>query len=131
VTTEITLKVADRLRTSIVLLYRIRNLKANLLRVDTLITELEQKLYRSVIQKEKFSLFGGFKSQLNKIKQIIDQHQSLYLDELDALLIKVNLFGFHFASLDIRQNSKIHDVVFKDVVGLYSNSNTLVFLKLL
>jgi phosphoenolpyruvate carboxylase len=46
------------------------------------------------------------------------------------LLIKVNLFGFHFA-LDIRQNSKIHDVVFKDVVGLYSNSNTLVFLKLL
>jgi phosphoenolpyruvate carboxylase len=49
------------------------------------------------------------------------------VDELDALLIKVNLFGFHFASLDIRQN-KIHDVVFKDVVGLYSNSNTLVFL---
>jgi phosphoenolpyruvate carboxylase len=41
----------------------------------------------------------------------------------------VNLFGFHFASLDIRQNSKIHDVVFKDVVGLYSNSNTLVFPK--
>jgi phosphoenolpyruvate carboxylase len=40
-------------------------------------------------------------------------------------LIKVNLFGFHFASLDIRQNSKIHDVVFKDVVGLYSNSNTV------
>ncbi|MDZ4330126.1 MAG: phosphoenolpyruvate carboxylase, partial [Flavobacterium sp.] len=79
---------------------------------------------------EIFITLNEFKSQLNKIKQIvIDQHQSLYLDELDALLIKVNLFGFHFASLDIRQNSKIHDTVFKDVVGLYSNSNTLVFPK--
>jgi phosphoenolpyruvate carboxylase len=38
------------------------------------------------------------------------------LDQLDALIIKVNLFGFHFASLDIRQNSKIHDEVFKDVL---------------
>ena len=136
VTTEITLKVADRLRTSILKCYyiEIRNLKRKLTfsGVDTLITELEQKLYRSVFYSkgEIFIVLEDFKSQLNKIKQIIiDQHQSLYLDELDALLIKVNLFGFHFASLDIRQNSKIHDVVFKDVVGLYSNSNTLVFPK--
>ena len=136
VTTEITLKVADRLRTSILKCYyiEIRNLKRKLTfsGVDTLITELEQKLYRSVFYSkgEIFIVLEDFKSQLNKIKQIIiDQHQSLYLDELDSLLIKVNLFGFHFASLDIRQNSKIHDVVFKDVVGLYSNSNTLVFPK--
>lgn len=136
VTTEITLKVADRLRTSILKCYyiEIRNLKRKLTfsGVDTLITELEQKLYRSVFYSkgEIFIKLEDFISQLNKIKQIvIDQHQSLYLDELDALLIKVNLFGFHFASLDIRQNSKIHDIVFKDVVGLYSNSNTLVFPK--
>ncbi|MDI6048875.1 phosphoenolpyruvate carboxylase [Flavobacterium sp. XS2P24] len=136
VTTEITLKVAERLRTSILKCYYIemRNLKRKLTfsGVDTLVTELEQKLYRSVFYSkgEIFITLNEFKSQLNKIKQIvIDQHQSLYLDELDALLIKVNLFGFHFASLDIRQNSKIHDTVFKDVVGLYSNSNTLVFPK--
>ncbi|MDI5888785.1 MULTISPECIES: phosphoenolpyruvate carboxylase [Flavobacterium] len=136
VTTEITLKVAERLRTSILKCYYVemRNLKRKLTfsGVDTLVTELEQKLYRSVFYSkgEIFITLNEFKSQLNKIKQIvIDQHQSLYLDELDALLIKVNLFGFHFASLDIRQNSKIHDAVFKDVVGLYSNSNTLVFPK--
>ncbi|MES2576849.1 MAG: phosphoenolpyruvate carboxylase, partial [Bacteroidota bacterium] len=136
VTTEITLKVAERLRTSILKCYYVemRNLKRKLTfsGVDTLVTELEQKLYRSVFYSkgEIFITLNEFKSQLNKIKQIvIDQHQSLYLDELDALLIKVNLFGFHFASLDIRQNSKIHDTVFKDVVGLYSNSNTLVFPK--
>ena len=136
VTTEITVKVADRLRTSILKCYyvEIRKLKRKLTfsGVDTLITELELKLYRSVFYSkgEIFITLEEFKSQLSKIKHIIiDQHQSLYLDDLDALMIKVNLFGFHFASLDIRQNSKIHDQVFKDVVGLYSNSNTLVFPK--
>ena len=136
VTTEITLKVAERLRTSILKCYyiEIRNLKRKLTfsGVDILVTELEQKLYRSVFYSkgEIFITLEDFKLQLNTIKQIIiDQHQSLYLDELDALLIKINLFGFHFASLDIRQNSKIHDLVFKDIVGLFSNSNTLLFPK--
>jgi phosphoenolpyruvate carboxylase len=79
---------------------------------------------------EIFITLDEFKSQLSKIKQIvIDQHQSLYLDELDALLIKVNLFGFHFASLDIRQNSKIHDAVFNDVVAFYLKTNPDVFPK--
>ncbi|SFF01697.1 phosphoenolpyruvate carboxylase [Flavobacterium xueshanense] len=134
VTTEITLKVAERLRTSILKCYyiEIRNLKRKLTfsGVNTLVTELEQKLYRSVFYStgEIFITLDEFKSQLNKIKQIIiDQHQSLYLDELDALLIKVNLFGFHFASLDIRQNSKIHDAVFKDIVDFYLKTNASVF----
>jgi phosphoenolpyruvate carboxylase len=136
VTTEITLKVAERLRTSILKCYYIemRDLKRKLTfsGVDTLVTELEQKLYRSVFYSkgEIFITLDEFKSQLSKIKQIIiDQHQSLYLDELDALLIKVNLFGFHFASLDIRQNSKIHDAVFNDVVEFYLKTNPDVFPK--
>ncbi|RBN51374.1 phosphoenolpyruvate carboxylase [Flavobacterium psychrolimnae] len=136
VTTEITLKVAERLRTSILKCYYIemRDLKRKLTfsGVDTLVTELEQKLYRSVFYSkgEIFITLDEFKSQLSKIKQIIiDQHQSLYLDELDALLIKVNLFGFHFASLDIRQNSKIHDAVFNDVVEFYLKADPDVFPK--
>ena len=134
VTTEITLKVAERLRTSILKCYyfEVRSLKRKLTfyNVDVLITELEQKLYRSVFYSkgEIFITLEEFKSQLNKIKTIIiEQHQSLYLDELEALLIKVNLFGFHFASLDIRQNSRIHDAVFKDVVQYYLNENTTIF----
>ncbi|PWA04724.1 phosphoenolpyruvate carboxylase [Flavobacterium psychrotolerans] len=134
VTTEITYKVAERLRTSILKCYyiEIRSLKRKLTfyNVDVLVTELEQKLYRSVFYSkgEIFITLDEFKAQLNKIKTIIiEQHQSLYLDELDALLIKVNLFGFHFASLDVRQNSKIHDAVFKDVVKHYLDSGTSVF----
>ncbi|MWB96270.1 phosphoenolpyruvate carboxylase [Flavobacterium sp. GA093] len=134
VTTEITLKVAERLRTSILKCYYIemRNLKRKLTfsGVDTLVSELEHKLYRSVFYSkgEIFITLEELLTQLNKIRSIIiDKHQSLYLDELEALLVKINLFGFHFATLDIRQNSKIHNVVFKDIVNHYLNSGSKIF----
>ncbi|MFH6936122.1 phosphoenolpyruvate carboxylase [Flavobacterium sp. FlaQc-30] len=134
VTTEITLKVAERLRTSILKCYYVemRNLKRKLTfsGVDTLVAELEHKLYRSVFYSkgEIYITLDELLSQLNKIRSIIiEKHQSLYLDELEALLVKINLFGFHFATLDIRQNSKIHNVVFNDVVNFYLNSDSNVF----
>jgi len=136
VTTEITLKVADRLRTSILKCYYIemRNLKRKLTfyEVDVLVAELENKLYRSVFYSkgEIFITLDEFKIQLNKIKTIvIERHQSLYLEDLEALLIKVNLFGFHFASLDIRQNSSIHNTVFEDVVDFYQKAGSTFFPK--
>lgn len=48
---------------------------------------------------------------------VINKHQSLYMDEIDLLLNKLNLFGYHFATLDIRQNSKIHARVFDAIVS--------------
>ncbi|KAF2338148.1 phosphoenolpyruvate carboxylase [Flavobacterium tistrianum] len=136
VTTDITLKVADRLRTSILKCYYVemRNLKRKLTfsGVDDLVAELEHKLYRSVFYSKGdiFITLDELLTQLYKIRAIIiEKHQSLYLDELDALLVKVNLFGFHFATLDIRQNSKIHNAVFKDVVNYYLNSGSDIFPK--
>lgn len=123
VTTEITLKVADRLRTSILKCYYIdiRKLKRKLTfkGVDTLLAEVEQKLYRSVFysQGEIFITIQAFEETLQEIKKrVIDDHQSLYLDEIDLLLNKLSAFGFHFATLDIRQNSKIHRQVFEEIV---------------
>lgn len=124
VTAEITLKVADRLRTSILkcYYYDIRKLKRKLTfnKVDVLITDLEEKLYRSVFYSngELFITKNELNKQLKKIKQIVvENHQSLYVDEIDLLLIKLQSFGFYFASLDIRQNSKIHNQVFNDIVA--------------
>ena len=83
VTTEITLKVAERLRTSILKCYyvEIRNLKRKLTFpvVDTLVLELEQKLYRSVFYSkgEIFITFDEFKLQLNKIKTIKNGNDDL------------------------------------------------------
>jgi len=134
VTTDITLKVAERLRTSILKCYYVemRNLKRKLTfsGVDTLVSELEHKLYRSVFYSkgEIYITLEELLTQLNNIRTIIiEKHQSLYLDELEALLVKINLFGFHFATLDIRQNSKIHNAVFHDVVNHYLNSDSKIF----
>ncbi len=124
VTTEITLKVADRLRTSILKSYYsdIRKLKRKLtfIGVDTIIADIESKLYRSVFysQGEIFISLDELKDKLEQIKMLVtNKHQSLYIDEIDLLLNKINLFGFHFATLDIRQNSKIHARVFEAIVS--------------
>ncbi|MDV6167278.1 phosphoenolpyruvate carboxylase [Flavobacterium sp. DG1-102-2] len=123
VTTEITLKVADRLRTSILKCYYkdIRNLKRKLtfIGVAEKVTAIEERLYRSVFYSEGeiYISLDELKNELSVIRDlIVKEHQALYSDEIDALINKVNLFGYHFASLDIRQNSKIHDKVFADVV---------------
>jgi phosphoenolpyruvate carboxylase len=52
--------------------------------------------------------------QLRKV--IIQDHQRLFLDELDDFIIKVHLFGFHFASLDVRQSSDIFLRTLREVV---------------
>lgn len=129
VTTEITLKVADRLRTSILKSYYsdIRKLKRKLtfIGVDTIISDIESKLYRSVFysQGEIFISLNELKDKLEQIKMlVINKHQSLYMDEIDLLLNKLNLFGYHFATLDIRQNSRIHARVFDAIV---SNEKTI------
>jgi len=123
VTTDITLKVADRLRNSILKCYyiQIRELKRKLTfyNVDNLVTDIELKLYRSVFYSEGeiFITLEELKVQLDAIRTIIIRnHQSLYLDDLELLISKVNLFGFYFAALDIRQNSKIHDKVITDII---------------
>jgi phosphoenolpyruvate carboxylase len=130
VTNEITLKVADRLRTSILKCYYgdIRTLKRRLTfnSVQDRIAALEDKLYRSVFYSkgEIFIELDELKATLQEIRTIIiEQHQSLYLDLVDGLINKVNQFGFHFASLDIRQNSHIHNAVFTDVINFLSKKD--------
>lgn len=132
VTTEITLKVASRLRTAILKCYYgdIRKLKRKLTfsGVDEIVADIEHRLYRSVFYSdgEIYISLDELKTSLNRIREIlVERHQSLYLDELDSLINKVHVFGFYFASLDIRQNSRIHDEVFKDIVAaLAERGNT-------
>lgn len=130
VTTEITLKVADRLRTAILKSYYldVRKLKRKLTfsGIDAIVADLENKLYRSVFYSTGtiYITLSELKDKINQIKSIcIEKHQSLYLDDINDLINKVNLFGFHFASLDIRQNSKIHNKVIKTIFDFFGTNN--------
>ncbi|AFJ42749.1 phosphoenolpyruvate carboxylase [Francisella orientalis] len=53
---------------------------------------------------------------LVKVKNVADsEYNSLFVDKLDNLILKVKIFGFHFAKLDIRQNAKIHNQFFNEL----------------
>ncbi len=123
VTTEITLKVADRLKKTILLNYYrdIRTLKRRITFpvVDKIMAELEKDLYDNVYDqkgKNKLSI-GSLMPKLHEIKRLIEKdHNSLFLSEIESLINKVTLFGFHFATLDIRQDSRVHLSVFESIV---------------
>ena len=119
VNTEITLKVADALRGGIIKCYylEIRKLRRRLTfkGVDILLSDLEKQLYNNIfIPGNRTRLTTKeILDVLNTIRQtLIYQHNGLFLHLVDNLINKVHVFGLHFASLDIRQDSSIHKKVF-------------------
>ena len=127
-----TVKVAQLLRSSsIVCYYRdVRKLKRKLTfaGVDTILSSLEARLYENVFRPEDSSPISSEEiiGSLTTIRQkLIQENHSLYLNKLESLLNKVKIFGTHFGSLDIRQDSRIHHKVLKDTGILPDNYDTL------
>jgi phosphoenolpyruvate carboxylase len=123
VTTEITLNVAKRLKQTILKNYHkdIRLLKRRLTfdGVEQQISELENILFENSVNSDSKNMIPleVFIEKLQQIKDIlISKHQSLYVTEVNDLINKVNLFGYHFATLDIRQDSRVHHNVFAQIV---------------
>jgi phosphoenolpyruvate carboxylase len=110
-----TLKVADALRGGIIKSYymKIRRMKRRLTfeGVDSILNDLERDLYNNIFipgQRTEISKEGILDS-LNKIRElIVYKHNNLFLHLVDNLINKLNIFGLHFASLDIRQESTVH-----------------------
>jgi len=132
VTTEITLNVAKRLKQTILKNYYrdIRILKKRLTfnGVEDSISELEKLLFDNSVNPELNTMLtlAEFIEKLEEIRAIIiERHQSLYEDEINDFINKVHLFGYHFATLDIRQDSRVHHDVFSEIVTtLQENGNT-------
>lgn len=127
-----TIKVAQLLRSSsIVCYYRdVRKLKRKLTfgGVDTILNNLEARLYENVFRPEDSNPISSEEiiGSLTTIRQkLINEDHSLYLNRLESLLNKVKIFGTHFASLDIRQDSRVHHAVLMDLGVLPYNYSSL------
>lgn len=125
-----TIKVAQALRSSIIVCYYrdVRKLKRRLTfsGVANLLTELEAALYENVFKPEDSTPISKqtIVDCLTTIKEkLINEHHSLYLNRLNQLLNRVQLFGTHFAALDIRQDSRIHRAVLIET-GVLPNNYT-------
>ncbi|MGA0212339.1 MAG: phosphoenolpyruvate carboxylase, partial [Flavobacteriaceae bacterium] len=124
VTPEITIKTAKRLQFSILRNYYrdLRKLKGKLTfpGVEHRVVTLEQQVFNALFYPDKNPDFNleFMESELDDILEIIVRdHQGLYREEIQDMIHKVKLFGFHFASLDIRQDSRIHHAVFTEIVS--------------
>ncbi|MBW0177148.1 phosphoenolpyruvate carboxylase [Sediminibacterium sp.] len=122
VNADATIKVAEALRSAITVCYYrdIRKLKRRLSfsSVDTLIQELEAVLYENVFRptEQNRVQLADLQARLIQIRDlVIEKHHSLFLQRLNSLIHKVKIFGTHFATIDIRQDSRIHTQVLLNV----------------
>jgi phosphoenolpyruvate carboxylase len=130
VTHEITLKVAQRLQETLLKCYHrdLRFLKRRLTfkGVDHIISRAETKVYPIA--------FGGYgeiyhhpDELLNDLFEardvLINDHRGLFLDVLDAFILKVKIFGFYFASMDIRQDSRKHAYAWEACIEKLQSKN--------
>ncbi|MET0637919.1 MAG: phosphoenolpyruvate carboxylase [Chitinophagaceae bacterium] len=115
VTAEITQQVAEALRASILKCYYfdVRRLRRRLTftGVDTVLLDLEQKLYDSIfVPGNKMEITkADLLKILDGVKQtIVYKHNGLFLHMVNNVINKIELFGLYFASLDVRQESTVH-----------------------
>lgn len=128
---DTTLKVAGLLKKSILKNYArdLKNLKRKLTfrGVEDRIGGLIDKAYEGYANPGAFDL-DAFVNELKEIRKVVSKdHHSLYLTEITSLINKIQLFGHHFATLDIRQDSRIHHTVFSKIVEKSKAVNNAIF----
>lgn len=136
VTTEMTLEIAARLKSKILSLYieEIKFLRQRLtfphiweyLRIiEERLQATCQLIHDSQNENKAFKNSGEFLHELRELKKIIlDQHQGLFVEKLESLIWAVECFGFHFVSIDLRQDSRIHTQVLKKLLDYFAQKNT-------
>jgi len=113
VTAAITNDVADELRMNLMKCYHndVKQLarKLTFKKVEDVLENLRARLYVAMFDPTKTMRYEEIMDPLVDIRAaLIENYNSLYLDELDTLIDKVNIFRTHFATLDIRQNHGVH-----------------------
>jgi len=123
VTTQITLDVAEKLRQAILRSYYndIRSLKRRFTfdGVQEILAGVEKRLYKHVVRSYTKVNFSQkiLLAELEKARDIVrEKHNSLFIEELNDFINKVRIFGFHFATLDLRQDSRVHHKAFTQIV---------------
>jgi phosphoenolpyruvate carboxylase len=122
VKTDTTIKVAETLRHALLRCYYfdVRRLKRRLTfkEVDLIIANWEEKLYRELFEpdpKHPFHFQEMLKAMLKIREILIYQNNGLFLNLVDNLISKMRIFGLHFATLDLRQESSVHEKVLRTI----------------
>lgn len=132
VTSETTHSVAHLLKNRLLHLYvnEVRDLRRRLSfpDIDITLREIEHRLLDNLLllqldlkksNREENLPTHAFESAeelleelLHVRKILIDTCNGLFVDQLDQWIVKIRQFGFHFATLDLRQDSSVISAVF-------------------
>lgn len=130
VTHEITLNVARHLQRTLMRCYyrdaRFLKRRLTFKGVDHIIADVEKKIYQGAYGTGE----GGYNNAndlladlLQARKSLIDDHRGLFLDLLDDVIMKVRIFCFNFASMDIRQDSRKHGYAWEAILKQLNGKN--------
>ncbi|MFV0541550.1 MAG: phosphoenolpyruvate carboxylase [Aestuariibaculum sp.] len=132
---DTTLRVANKLKQTVLKQYyndlktlrrrlTFKGVEERIIRLETIMYNFSIDLntrYETITSRE-------FLKELLDIRDVIvEKHQSLYVNEINSLINRVHIFGYHFATLDIRQDSRIHHSVFTNVIDylIEQGANTI------
>jgi len=114
VNADTTRRVAAKLRYSIASCYHrdIRELKRRLTfkGIYEVLDDIEKQLHAEISEsKPQYTLDSQtLRAKLDTIETIlIEKNQGMFVEQLRSFRRKVHLFGFYFASMDIRQDSRV------------------------
>ena len=119
VTAEVTQNVASELRLSILKEYYMHlkkiNRRLSFRGVSEVLNDLMLDVYGAAFEN-KFIDSKVILSKISEAEKIVkEEHNSLFIDLLQNFKDRVKIFGTHFATLDIRQDSRIHQSVIDEI----------------
>lgn len=120
VTADITMKVAEELRISILKDYygHLKNVRRRLSfrGVSDVLRDVSKHIYDAIFQTDVKISAEEIITEINRAEKIlVEEHNGLFREVLDDFRDRVKIFGTHFATLDIRQDSRIHQKVMDDI----------------
>ena len=110
---DTTWNVAERLRLTLLRCYRreIRDLRRRITfkHVAARLDQLQDRIEYAMLHPEKMSLsVKDLYKELDEVADWVSKHSNgLFLEKIRGFQFKLRLFGLHFASLDIRQDSRV------------------------
>ncbi|MBR8536189.1 phosphoenolpyruvate carboxylase [Carboxylicivirga sediminis] len=123
VTVDTTLKVARKLRFTLTTCYH-NELKAIKRRMSfpgvyDIIHELDELFVEELTNAsgERNVDLNHLLNQLDKVEKLLEEeHQGLFVDKIKSFRRKIKQFGFFFASIDVRQDSRVIGKAFNEVM---------------
>jgi len=119
VTADVTKRVSEELRSAILKSYyshlKFIRRRLSFRGVSEVLQKLNDELYGAIFNNEKITTEDILKRANEAEKILIEHHNSLFLELLLNFRDRVKIFGTHFATLDVRQDSRIHQQVINEV----------------